>query len=256
MTSPPDPTSQSVEEQRSLVHGRPARVFVGGSGSRAVLLLHGGWGGARMHWSGVWDRLARRARVVAPDLPGLGDTTQPGLARVADYVTWLDALLSALDVREALVVGNSFGASLAWSFAGRRPERCTGVVLVDGVPMPRTPAPLLWLGRRPLGRGAMRAMLRRVSFTPRALPRAFADPSRVPVDLQASLHETPPVQLETFLDCIIAGDGPPTPRAPILVVWGEADHLPGTSLAAGRRLATKLSGARLVSIANAGHSRS
>lgn len=45
-------------------------MFTGGEGPRTVLLLHGGWMGAALHWSGVWDRLAQRARVVAPDLPG------------------------------------------------------------------------------------------------------------------------------------------------------------------------------------------
>lgn len=246
--------SPGVVEQRQLrVLGQPTRVYTGGSGPRALLLLHGGWGGAAMHWSRVWDRLARRVRVVAPDLPGLGDPTQPGCARLADYVTWLNTLLDNLGVREVFCVGNSFGASLAWSFAGRSPERCLGVVLVDGVPMPRTPAPLLWLGRRALGRGLMRLMLRRLSFTPRALSRAFADTRRAPPELQVSLHRTPPTRLETFLDCVIAGDGPPPPRAPALVLWGEADRLPGTGLDAGKRLGATLPGARFVSFANAGH---
>jgi pimeloyl-ACP methyl ester carboxylesterase len=97
-------------------------------------------------------------------------------------------------------------------------------------------------------------MLRRLSFTPQALPHAFADPSRAPPELQVSLHHTPPIRVETFLDCVIAGDGPPAPRAPVLVLWGESDHLPGTRLDAGRRLGARLPRAHLVSLANAGHS--
>jgi 2-hydroxy-6-oxonona-2,4-dienedioate hydrolase len=245
-------TAQVVEREVEVL-GRRARVFTGGEGSPALLLLHGGWGGAALHWSGVWNRLARRAQVIAPDLPGVGDPAQPGRASLAGYVTWLLALLDALGVGQVHCVGNSFGASLAWSFAGRSPDRCRGVVLVDGIPMPRTPAPLLWLGRGPLGRGLVRLALKRLSFTPLALPRAFADPRRAPPALLGTLRRTPPAQLDAFVDCVIAGDGPPAPRAPVLVLWGERDRLPGTGLAAGRRLGAALPGARFVSLSDAGH---
>ena len=58
------------------VLGTRARIFEGGSGAQ-VLLIHGGWTGAalswsRVSWSRVWEALAARYRVVAPDLPGLG----------------------------------------------------------------------------------------------------------------------------------------------------------------------------------------
>lgn len=242
-----------VEERTLMVQGNAARVFTGGNADQAILLIHGGWGGAAMHWSRVWDTFAHRFRVVAPDLPGIGDVTKPGFAQVSGYVRWLEALLDGLGVRSVFCVGNSFGASLAWSFAGRSPDRCQGVVLVNGVPMPATPAPLLWLGRRAIGRRVMRAALQRVSYTPRRLPLAFADPGLAPPELGTSLAETPPRRLETFLDCVIAGDGPPAPRAPVLVLFGEADRLPGTRRGAGAMVRDSIRGARLVSMPNAGH---
>ncbi len=242
-----------VRLQRVLVDGAPVHVYCGGEGNPPLLLLHGGWGDAELHWSQSWDALAAHARVVAPDLPGLGDPNVPGLPSVPDYVTWLTALLDALAIDRVVCVGNSFGASLAWSFAGRQPARCAGVVLVDGVPMPRTPRPLAWLGHRRLGRRAMAALLDRVSFRPEALPKAFADPRSAPRSLAAQLRFTPRRRFETFLDCLIAGDGPPPPRAPVLVVWGADDRLPGTKVDAGRRLARRIPGARFVALAHAGH---
>lgn len=235
------------------VQGRSARVFTGGAGPNALLLLHGGWGGAEMHWSPVWQHLARTCRVLAPDLPGLGDVSQPGRACLADYVSWLNELLDVLEVKRAFVVGNSFGASLAWSFAGRSADRCLGVVVVDGLPMPRTPPPLLWLGRRSFGRALMRLMLQKRSFTPQALPKAFADVERAPATLTQGLSATPEVQLNSFIDCVIAGDGPPAPTAPVLFVWGEADQLPGTALAVGRKLQSQTPGSQLKVIPAAGH---
>ena len=246
-------TNGIVEQRHLTVLGKPARVFSGGRGDTTVLLLHGGWEGAAMHWSRSWDLLGQHAQVIAPDLPGIGDVNQPGRASLSEYVDWLDALLTALDVGQVLCVGNSFGASLAWSFAGRHPERCTGVVLVDGAPMPRTPAPLRWLSTFSLGRGLMALAVKKLSFTPRSLRRAFADPTRAPDGLMATLGHTPQVQLDTFVNCMIAGDGPPAPQAPVLVVWGEQDHLPGTSLASGKKLVEKLTGANAYFIADAGH---
>jgi len=99
----------------------------------------------------------------------------------------------------------------------------------------------------------MRRALRRASFTAQALPRAFADPSRAPAVLQRDLGDTPVRRLETFLDCVIAGDGPPEPRAPCLILWGAADHLPGTRLNAGRKLGAAIPGARFVPLESAGH---
>lgn len=241
-----------METMEWSVGGKPARVMVGGEGP-PLLLLHGGWADATTHWSRVWGPLSARHRVVAPDLPGLGQLEQPGLGTVPAYVEWLVALLDQLQIKQVACVGNSFGATLAWSFAGRHPERCRAVVLVDGVPMPATPAPLLWLGHRWLGRGLMRLLLRRVSFTPEALARAFADPEHVPSKLRSALHQNPRSRQEAFLDCLIAGDGPPAPRVAPLILWGEQDHLPGTTREAGQRLAAGLPGARFCPIARAGH---
>ncbi|MCC6527036.1 MAG: alpha/beta hydrolase [Polyangiaceae bacterium] len=246
------PNGSEVLARRLEVSGAPARVFVGGSGP-ALLLLHGGWAGAQAHWSRVWSQLARRHQVIAPDLPGLGEPPGPGLGRLERYVAWLEALLDALGIPAAWCVGNSFGASLAWSFAGRRPLRCLGIVLVDGVPMPRTPAAMRWVGERPLGRALVRAVLRRVSYTPRALGQAFADTTRAPAELRRAVARTPPERLEAFVACLVAGDGPPAPRVAPLLVWGERDRLPGTSARAARRLRAALPGATLCLVPDAGH---
>jgi pimeloyl-ACP methyl ester carboxylesterase len=43
----------------------------------------------------------------------------------------LDALLTALDVQDAVVVGHSMGGAIAQVYAVRHPERVAGVVLLD-----------------------------------------------------------------------------------------------------------------------------
>ena len=98
-------------EPRTIPLGQhSARVWTGGTGE-AIVLLHGGWAGAEAYWSTVAGELERSHRVVAPDLPGIG---APGalLPSFSAYAAWLEALLAALAIERATVVGNSLGATI------------------------------------------------------------------------------------------------------------------------------------------------
>jgi pimeloyl-ACP methyl ester carboxylesterase len=245
-------TTEAIEQVSPLVQGRPARVFCGGNGP-PLLLVHGGWGGAHFHWSAVWNALARSHRVIAPDLPGLGAVDQPALPSVRAYAEWLLDLLDVLGVARAWMVGNSFGASVAWSLAHRAPERCTGLVLVNGFSMPRTPAPLRFAGRTRFAHAVMEGVLRRFIYAPAALRRAFADLSHVPPELQSIMAAEWRLIVPRYADVLMAGDGSPQPNATLHLLWGMADRLPGTTRAALRRLQRSLPAAKVTTIADAGH---
>jgi len=241
-----------VECAEITVRGQPARVFVGGAGD-ALLLVHGGWGGAELHWNQVWNPLAKRYRVIAPDLPGLGWVQQPALSSVRAYAGWLLDLLDALGVERACCVGNSFGASVVWSLAGRAPDRCAGLVLVDGLPMPRTPLPLRLLSNSWVARTLVLRMVGKYSYSMTAVPRAFHDPAHAPAQLdQLSTFEWP-IILPRFVDLLVAGDGPPDPIVKPLLLWGASDRLFGTTREDAERLHRRLSGSTLRWIENAGH---
>jgi pimeloyl-ACP methyl ester carboxylesterase len=241
-----------IEQLFPSVQGRPARVFCGGSGS-PLLLVHGGWGGAHFHWSSVWEELARSHRVVAPDLPGLGAVDQPARPSVAAYADWLAELLNVLGVARAWAVGNSFGASVAWSLAYRAPERCAGLTLVNGFQMPRTPAPLRVAGRTRFAHAVMEGLLHRFIYTPAAVRRAFADASLVPPELHQIMATEWSVIVPRYVDVLIAGDGSPKPTVKLHLLWGTADRLPGTTRTALERLHRSLPEAALSAIAHAGH---
>jgi pimeloyl-ACP methyl ester carboxylesterase len=234
------------------VQGRPARAWLAGDpAAPALVLVHGGWAGAEMHWSPVWDRLGETHRVIAPELPGLGWVEQPGLPTVAAYAGWLVALLDALGVKRAWWVGNSFGASVAASVAGRFPERTRGVAMVNGFAMPATPP---WLARHSTGRLArvvMGALVRGV-YREASFRRAFADPSKRPASLTAAMANWPAI-MPRYVEVLIAGDGPPASPVPPLLIFGAADRLPGTRRRDAEALAERLPGARLVLIEGAGH---
>ena len=84
---------------------------------QAVLLLHGSGPGvsAWTNWKRVIPVLAEDFRVIAPDMAGFGYTERnPELAYdIKLWVKHLVAILDALGIERASVVGNSFGGSLA-----------------------------------------------------------------------------------------------------------------------------------------------
>src|SRR3954468_22107470 len=100
-----------------------------GDGSPPVLLLHG-WLGSRRSFAPLLPLLSRSAHVIAVDLRGHGDADKPptgydltGLA--ADVV----AVLDALELPRAVLVGASSGGYVAQQVAVTSPERVAGLVL-------------------------------------------------------------------------------------------------------------------------------
>jgi pimeloyl-ACP methyl ester carboxylesterase len=119
-----------------------ARVL--GASGRPVVLLHGQAGSGR-YWSGHYDQLAARARLVVPDLLGFGDSPRPGVSYDPD--THADAVLACLDelgVQDrAVLVAHSLGCVVALRLAARHPDRVAAVVGF-GPPVYRSPAEARW----------------------------------------------------------------------------------------------------------------
>lgn len=241
-----------IARKEVTVEGRPTVVHEGGQGE-PLLLIHGGWGDAWLHWAPIWERLALHHRVIAPDLPGIGRTEEPGLGSLAAYSRWLSGVLDAVGAERAWCVGNSFGAAVAWDFAGRAPERCLGLVLVNGTPMPDMPPLVRRIASAPLARKVLHGLMRKASFSPSTLERAFVHPQRAPTVLHDVFRHPAPPQLDAINAVFFAG-GSAAPSAPRpLIVWGERDRLVGGDVRAAKRLHTALPGSRLVLIPEAGH---
>ena len=154
------------------VGGRQVHLWRGGEGPPLVL-LHGDGGDAERHWSPVWDRLAGRYDVIAPDLPGCGGSQAVNRSTLASLVAWLDRLIDVLGVGAVRLVGTEIGACVARAYAASHPERCDSLVLINGGALPSAPEQLLarlGLGAR-LGRADPARMLSR-GQTPRRAPTA------------------------------------------------------------------------------------
>ena len=112
------------------VDGASISVTVGGRGP-VVVLLHGYAEDSRM-WKPLAERLASRFTVVAPDLPGIGNSSIPSFG--------LDMTTSARRIRDAVhtlgygkvyVVGHDIGLMVAYAYAALYPREVTRLALMD-----------------------------------------------------------------------------------------------------------------------------
>lgn len=111
-----------------------------------VVLIHGSGPGVTAHanWRLTIPDLAKRYRVLAPDMVGFGYTERPDGIDF-DVQTWADQVvgfLDALSIPQASLVGNSFGGAIALRVAAQHPARVQRLVLMGsvGVPFPLTNA--------------------------------------------------------------------------------------------------------------------
>ncbi|MFF2110300.1 alpha/beta fold hydrolase [Rhodococcus koreensis] len=111
------------------LHGDDVAYRLSGEGE-TLLLVHG-MAGSSATWRAVLPQLAQRYRVLAPDLPGHGDSAKPrGDYSLGAFAAWLRDLLHELDIERVTVVGQSLGGGVAMQFSYQHPERCERLVLI------------------------------------------------------------------------------------------------------------------------------
>lgn len=113
-------------------NGAAFHVARTGSG-RPLLLLHG-WPEFWLTWKPVMARLADRYTLIAPDLRGFGDSDKPhGPYGPDQHTDDMLALLDALGIDKAGVVGHDVGGAVMQPLARKAPERIAGLMLFDFV---------------------------------------------------------------------------------------------------------------------------
>jgi pimeloyl-ACP methyl ester carboxylesterase len=155
---------------------------------RPLVLLHG-VGASRVIWRHVVPTLSEDRRVLAPDLPGFGESDPAGSGFELEAVAL--ALGSALEDRAGEpfdLVGNSLGGAVALELALTRPELVSRLVLSAPAGLSRRPWPLVFAAARITGPfvAARRVFGAPLSINPlvrRALLwGAVAAPQRLPAD--------------------------------------------------------------------------
>jgi pimeloyl-ACP methyl ester carboxylesterase len=100
------------------VHGLKLHYTGGGHGP-AVVLLHGFAETSRM-WTPILAVLGEKFTVVAPDLPGIGDSSIPayGINMKAAAIS-IHSLVRSLGIEKARVVGHDIGLMVAYAYAAQ-----------------------------------------------------------------------------------------------------------------------------------------
>jgi pimeloyl-ACP methyl ester carboxylesterase len=219
-----------------------------------VLLLHTALLD-RTSWSPTIEQLSSSFRVVAPDLPGFGESEKPTARRfgytLSEFTHVVTDLFAALELGKAHVIGHGLGGAISIALASRNPELVSRLVLADALCYPTPPdvarriasIPVLGglLFKQVSGRGMFGSYFRNVlssgqtELAPERVQHyfeVFSSPSARSSALQTlrATQDSRPVvaQLRRI-------------SAPTLVVWGRRDGV--YPAAFGQRLARDIRGA-------------
>ena len=112
------------------IEGAKLHYTTGGHGP-ALILLHGYAETSRM-WTPVLPLLGEKFTVIAPDLPGIGDSSIPadGLDMKSAAMR-IHALARSLGVQKARVVGHDIGLMVAYAYAAQYPAEVEKLVVMD-----------------------------------------------------------------------------------------------------------------------------
>jgi len=238
-------------EQKSInILGNSATYWQGGDGV-PLLLIHGGIGNAEVHWSSVWNQLAERYTVIAPNLPSFGETSpleRAGFAQIAD---WVVSLMDALNIESANVIGNSFGGGVSRLMASRHERRVKRLILVNGGAIPNIPPFVGRMMQSSIFNG-MFNMIRKQTFSFKGLAPMFADKSFLTNEFIAQA-EADSLGFVTLMRQSASEDvgTEVVPQVPTLVLWGESDKF--TKVSMGQNLAKMIPHAEFKLFTGAGH---
>lgn len=110
-----------------------------GVGDQVIVLLHGGGlDFAQLSWELLMPELAGKARVIAPDFPGYGQSDKPDVTfDLAFYGEFFSQFMDALQISKADLVGISMGGAISLGYTLHHPERVSKLVLVDSYGLQR-----------------------------------------------------------------------------------------------------------------------
>ncbi|GAB4177862.1 MAG: alpha/beta fold hydrolase [Wenzhouxiangellaceae bacterium] len=233
------------------------QMLEGGHGETLVL-LHG-FNGDADHFNRVARRLTGHFRILAPDLPGFGETstTRPVDFRIEHQARTVIDWMDRIGVQHCFLGGSSMGGYIACQIAALQPERIRALWLL--APGGVKSAPLSPLLQEVAEEGHNPLVIRSLEDFRRLVDFCFVHPPWIPAPLARYLtaraaaradehqrgfdeirHDSAPAE------SIVAGS-----KVPALIVWGRSDqvlHPAGASI-----LAKAFADAQCLMLPDTGH---
>jgi pimeloyl-ACP methyl ester carboxylesterase len=214
------------------VAGARAHVRDQGNPNGIPLVLIHGAGGSLHVWEGWVRELGSKARVISMDLPGHGLTgAWPRQEYTVEaYADFVEALVDALKLDRFVLAGHSLGGGVAWTFAARRPDRVSQMILIDAAGEHREAPWPTRLARLPIV-GDIGIYFKPELWVQRKLSQAYADPAMVSPELvvrTAELQRFPGNREAALLRARTQDPLDARPlrqlRVATLILWGARDQ--------------------------------
>ncbi|ABZ93915.1 Alpha/beta hydrolase [Leptospira biflexa serovar Patoc strain 'Patoc 1 (Ames)'] len=232
-------TGISIERYRSDLETKSVVVedldwkYTEKPGDGETLLVVHGFGGDKDHWTRFSRHLPKNIRVIAPDLPGFGESSKPeGISYTQEsQAIRLQKFTEKLGLTEFHIAGNSMGGGIAGLFASKFPKQVKTLILFDNAgiksPVPSEmqtielsgkESPLLVKDTEDFDR-LLRFTFVKPPYLPSFLKSYFAEKSVANREWNAHILKQIRKEgyvLESQLDQI---------KAPCLTIWGKEDKV-------------------------------
>ena len=132
--------THQIQKKSVEVLGSKMAYLETGTGE-PVIFIHGNPTSSYL-WRNVMPYIASQGRAIAVDLIGMGQSGKPDISYTfEDQYRYFSAFVDALNVNKVTLVGHDWGATLAWEYARRNPERVRRLAFMEGVLPPAFPVP-------------------------------------------------------------------------------------------------------------------
>ncbi len=233
---------------RKTVCGLDINYICKGEGD-TVVVLHG-WGSNIGVHAQMIDLLAQKYRVIAPDMPGFGESEEPNEPwNVDNYVDFILEFLKGFNVSKLCLLGHSFGGRVIIKLCSRElPFEISKVILVDAAGVKPAVSP------EQKFKQAVYHKTKWIFSTPlvKKLCPDLLDNLRKK-NGSADYNAASDVMKKTLVNVVNEDltDLMPNVKCPALLIWGRFDT--ATPLSDGQTMERLMPEGALVVLENAGH---